>query len=172
MLESNNPAFFNRFLITDMEIHNAIVQNITNPEALDFLKLHNEMVHAVDDIIDEPGQPPAQKLNVFRILWRYYNHPYYLRHASSGLNLLSLLNQIDYENSVKWEHSNVAWKVEAAKTLRHTSISMLFAVLAIECGAEKASELSEAFRAYTFEKHKDDKEFLCLSSTDTKSALA
>ena len=130
-----------------------------NPEAIDFIKLHNEFVHAADDVVDEHDLPRMTKCRSFLLAWKYYNHPYFLKNADKGLRMVSLLNHIDYENSVKWEISGDPEQLKAASILRHTSISILFAVLIIECGVDVANEVASDFREHTLEAHKDDKEF-------------
>lgn len=141
-----------------------------NPEALEFVCIHNEFVHAVDDIVDE-DLSPRQIVHKFLKVWQYYNHPYYLKHAGHGLSAMSFMNHVDYENSVEWEHSNEDWKKIAAATLRHTSISTLFLVIALECGVEAANKFASEFREHTFLAHLNDKEFkICPSSIATNPA--
>jgi hypothetical protein len=138
----------------------AIVKNLLskNPEALDFIVQHNEFVHGADDLVDEEMEPKFKAGLLLKFL-QYYQHPYYLRHATVGLAMLSLVNHMMYEISVKWEHSGDNEKRIAAGILRHNSITMLFAVIAIECGTNVANQWASELFEHTFLAHKDDKEF-------------
>lgn len=128
-----------------------------NPEAIDFIKAHNDFVHIVDDVVDEE-MIPLDKAEAFRAAWSYYHHPYYLKHIGN-LSMLALINHIFYQTSVLWEKDTDPVKVTAAGTLRHNSIGMLFAVIAIECGAATANRVAADFFEHTLLAHKDDKEF-------------
>ena len=144
---------------THQEVNRKVTELLShNPEALDFIILHNAYVHTLDDVVDEPLKC-VEKVNIALMSWRYYNHPYYIKHANSGLSMLCFLNYVDYKDSVSWELSGEQYKVQAAKTLRHGSISMLFAVIAIECGADIAAAWSTEFRESTFLNQDNDIEF-------------
>lgn len=130
-----------------------------NPEALDFICVHNQFVHVVDDLVDVPDLSSEDKAKMMLIVWKYYQHPYYLKHASTGLSMLTFTNHAMYEISVKWEKSNDKDKVLAASILRHNSITVLFAVIALECGVTVANTWAEFFFEHTFYVHKADAEF-------------
>ena len=124
-----------------------------NQSALSFIKLHNDFVHAVDDVVDE-NWTPEKKCEAFLKVWEYYNHPYYVSHPE--LKIVGMLNHIDYQNSVRWEKHEDKVLRDAANILRHASIQMLYAVVAIECGVADANAIAADFREYTIRKHSND----------------
>jgi len=130
-----------------------------NPEALEFICIHNEFAHAADDIVDKEDLSAENKATKLLTFLNYYRHPYYVKHANNGLEMLSLINHIMYEISVKWEKSDDPAKINAASILRHNSIGMLFAVIAIECGSNTANKWASEFMEHTLYAHLQDEEF-------------
>lgn len=130
-----------------------------HPEVSAFLKLHNTYVHAVDDLEDKAKD--VNPLYVAELAMLYYNHPIYVKNREA-LYLVSYLNHNSYRDSVAWEKNNFddgGMRLEAAKTLRHASIDMFFALVLLYCGPLELARISPRLRAYTLEKHRDDIEF-------------
>jgi hypothetical protein len=127
-----------------------------NPEVLDFLKLHNDYVHAVDDLVDKDKN--VNPLDVAEMALKYYNHPVYVKHQSA-LHPICYMNHNTYRDSVLWEKhefDDKGMRKEASKALRHASIDVFMLMVLIYCGDQVLRRISPWMRAYTFEKHYGD----------------
>jgi hypothetical protein len=126
-------------------------------EAVEFVKLYAEYIHAVDDIIDE-GKNPKLILDTFNLATALFSSPFWHKHKDQLLIVDFLINN-QYADVVSWEKSNDKWKRREAKALSHVGYNMLFAVIIVVAGRNKLREVSEKFRAWAHYKHLSDSEF-------------
>ena len=122
-------------------------------DVLEFLRLHNEYVHGVDDLVDK--DKPVNPLDVAELAMKYYTHPIYIKHVDT-LRVLSYLHHNTFRDSVYWEGSTENYKREGASALRHCSLDVFYFFVLAYVGPEALKEVSLSMREYTFQKHAND----------------
>lgn len=121
-------------------------------EAMAFLLLWRDYVHAIDDIIDGDKEGPEIILCTFAAAATLYSHPFYLR------NLLALRQIVynctnAYADSVAWEKSPEEWRRQFADHYRHFGAEMVLAVGAIVGGYEHMRSISPELRIICWFEH-------------------
>jgi len=125
------------------------------PEALAFVFNYMQYVHYIDDLVDE-----AQSVNNVKGITTYASIVYsseYWHNNRATLYIVDRLISNQYFDSVTWEHTDELWKKQQARVLNQCGYMMLFAVILLEFGEIKLTEISIKFREYCHNKHKDDK---------------
>lgn len=117
----------NRITFTGERLH---ITN-GNESAAQFLSVWDDLLEAVDDVVDEQT-PPEFKIRTAELFNRAYSHPFYLAHIRELSILVSLVNNA-YADSEECAKSNLAWKKELGDVLRHSSAEVTRAV-ALLCG--------------------------------------
>lgn len=146
---ANNPNFADKALLTELtELFK------DKPEAYEFLYLYGEYGELIDDLVDEPVHPEmVEKAARFA---NQINNCYYWNTHKQYLWVVERLVHNSYFDSVKWENAPDLWKRVDAKCLSHSGYLMLFAVILVEFGEEKLTELSLRFREHAHLKHIND----------------
>lgn len=127
------------------------------PDALEFANLYRDYVHLIDDLVDSESRPTSEEiLKVMALASAVFTCDFWMKYGKSLFLLEQSINNT-YADSVKWEDDAVAWKREAAGTLRHAGIEMFFAVLLITVGRDKTREFSLRFREQCHELHMDER---------------
>lgn len=123
------------------------------PEAFDWLGRWNRYCHAIDDIIDAEGRPPAAEvIGAFADAATLYAHPYFVRNAASLLPVV-LLVTAEYRLSVQWERSPQDWQRRWADTLRFAGNHMVTVVAALCGGYSRAQEIAERLATVSWTEH-------------------
>lgn len=111
-----------------------------NREAMEWLCLWRQYVHAIDDIID--GKPelgsagaraPEFILATFAQAIFLYSHPFYLKNIAA-LRQLVVNCTSAYADTVAWENSSEEWQREFADHYRHFGAELVLAVAGL-CAA-------------------------------------
>lgn len=124
-----------------------------NQEAIGFLLLWREYVHAIDDIIDGDRTGPEHILATFALAATLYSHPYYLRNIAALRALVySITNS--YADSVAWEKEG-GWRKEWADHNRHAGAEMVLAVAQLCGGYGHMRTLSPELRTICYCEHHD-----------------
>lgn len=128
-----------------------------NVEAMDFMRLWSEYVHAVDDIEDEPTTAEF-RLRTFALAIEVYTHPFFLRNLAA-LRQVALNATNAFADVVAWEKSDEKWQKDFADVYRHFGQEMVFAVAGICAGPARAYDhvrsISAEWRAMSFFQHHD-----------------
>lgn len=147
---ANNKEFEDKALL--IEITELFSEK---PEACQFIKLYGEYIELIDDLVDEIVSPMMVEKQT-RLGALISSHPYWDKNKAI-LYLVERLIHNAYFDSVKWEDAQEEWKRRDSKCLSHSGYNMLFAVILIEFGEDKLTELSLRFREHAHKKHlKDD----------------
>lgn len=125
-----------------------------NQEAIGFLLLWRQYVHAIDDFIDNDRTGPEFLLTTFASAATLYSHPFYLK------NLLALRQMVynctnAYADSVAWENSDLSWRRSFADHYRHFGAEMVLAVAGICGGYEHMRSISPELRIICWHEHHD-----------------
>lgn len=124
------------------------------PLAAEFIRLWTELVHLLDDVIDEPNDS-ERTLLVQYITKCLYSHPFYIANQV-GLEMVTTLVDNTYADSVLWENSGEEWKIMHADSLRHCAYDVFYAVVYILKGRAFLRKFSLKFREYSHKKHLND----------------
>lgn len=119
---------------------------VGKPEAWQFLQLHTQYVHTIDDLIDETFQK-ERLLRAMYIASLLYSSDYFVRNRS---NLLPIEHTVlnTYADSVDWENSPEERKQKAADVMRHAQQEMIFAVIRLEFGYDTLRQWSIKLREH------------------------
>lgn len=124
-----------------------------NAEAMQWLSLWREYVHAIDDIEDEETTAEFRQ-RVYVIALELYTHPFFkaneLRLKQVVLNCTNA-----YADSLAWEKSEVKWQAEFADHYRHFGAEMVIAVAQICGGYDHARGISLELRRTCWLEHHD-----------------
>jgi hypothetical protein len=124
-----------------------------NPDALDWLIRWNRYCHAIDDLIDADGRPPAAEvISTFVDAATLYAHPFFARHALQLLPVVMLVSA-EYDLSVRWERSDADWQRRWADTLRFAGNQMVVVVAALCGGYPRAALVTERLARVSWEEH-------------------
>jgi len=122
------------------------------PEAIEFALAYRNLIHAIDDLVDDPNRPTSEALlKVFAQASAVYSLPFWKVNCDKLLIIEQLINNT-YADSVLWENDAVVeHKRVASDTLRHTGLDMFFAIILITLGRDKLREFSAPFRQQCIE---------------------
>jgi hypothetical protein len=116
------------------------------PEAIAFALDYRELVHAIDDLIDQPNRPTSEEiLRMAALAGKTYSQPFWLRYGGI-LHITEQLVNNTYADSVIWERGDNIENRNSSDTLRHSGLDMFYAVVYITLGREKLREFSAPFR--------------------------
>jgi len=119
---------------------------VSKQEAWQFLQLHTQYVHTIDDIIDETFDK-ERLLRAMFIASLLYSSDYFVRNRANLLPIEhSVLNT--YADSVDWETSSGEKKLKAADVMRHAQQEMIFAVIKLEFGYDILRQWSGKLREH------------------------
>lgn len=128
-----------------------------HPEACEFTHLYRDYVHGIDDLIDGEKRPTSEELlKMFSLASQLFTTAFWRLHGPSLLILEQTINN-EYADSVLWETDAMEWKRTDSRVLRHSGISMFYAVLLLTVGREKLREVSAKFRENCHLLHMDEK---------------
>lgn len=146
----------NRFQLSDSISQRTF---LGNTEAMDFMRLWSEYVHAVDDIEDE-STTSEFRLRTFAMAIEVYTHPFFLRNLEA-LKQVAINATNAYADVVEGEKSEVKWAREFADVYRHFGQEMVFAVAGI-CARlrglnayDHIRTISAEWRANAYHQHHD-----------------
>lgn len=132
-----------------------------NADAMHFLTLWHEYVHAIDDIEDEYQTPGARSQNaefrqrVYILALELYTTPFFRQHeARLKQVVLSVTNA--YADVLAWERSEVRWHKDFVDVYRHFGAEMVVAVAQITGGYDHARGVSREQRILNYEQHHDE----------------
>jgi hypothetical protein len=132
-----------------------LLKLIGDAEAVDWLVRYNAYAHQLDDLVDGDVEPRVGALTLARMALELYSHPFWVRH---GLRLYAVarLCHSNYEDSVHWEKSPVAWQRTEADVIRHCGSDMVRAVADLMAGYPAMREISPILRIIGYEDHHDE----------------
>lgn len=133
--------------------HAELLKLLGDPAAVDWLVRYNAYAHLLDDLVD--GDRPARdSLELARQALELYSHPFWVKH-STRLYSVARLCHSNYEDSVHWEKSPVAWQRTEADTVRHSGSDMVRAVADLCAGYAAMREISPVLRIIGYVAHHD-----------------
>jgi hypothetical protein len=137
-----------------------------NEAAVDWLVRYNTHAHALDDLIDDDyhsaADTPEQReearrrrtLNFALEAIDLFTHPFYFRHGAQ-LHRLLRVSHLNYEDSVAWEKSPLAWQRQEADVIRHGASDVARAVIDLCGGVAEARFISPIIRMICYREHHD-----------------
>jgi hypothetical protein len=123
-------------------------------EAMEWLTLWSEYVHAIDDIVDKERDGVEDVLRTFARAVMLYSHPFYLKNLAALRAVVLVIGNL-YADSVGWEKSLVAWQRNWSDHNRHAGMEMVIAVAQICGGYEHGRAISEEQRCICWAEHHD-----------------
>lgn len=123
-----------------------------NREAMEWLTLWRQYVHAIDDIVDgdTPGTEPL--LASYALAISVYTHPFFLKNIS-GLRQIALNCTNAYADAELFKKGEPAWQREFADHYRHFGAEMVLAVASICGGYAHMRSLSAELRVICWHEH-------------------
>lgn len=125
------------------------------PDAIRFVKAFQDYCHNIDDIIDEKITDPEKILKVFLQACSIYSSAFYQRYAIQLHSVIMVITN-SYADSVKMDHSGIAWKKKVSDVLRTAGNDMLILVVGIVAGWESMRDVSELIREYSYAEHHNE----------------
>jgi hypothetical protein len=123
-----------------------------NREAMQWLLLWRDYVHAIDDLVDGDARGPEALLATFAMAPTLYSHPFYLNNMAA-LRQVVLNCTNAYADSVMWERSPVPWQRDFADHYRHYGAEMVLAVAQICGGYQHMRSISPELRVICWHEH-------------------
>lgn len=127
-----------------------------NPDAIKFLAAFNVYCNKIDDIIDEAArrEDPRFVLGSFLMAAEVYSSRYFQLNCGLLYGVVASLAHI-YTAAVKFERDDREEMQQLGRTLSLIQVSLIIAVLHIECGWDKTAELSEKLIQYAYVRQKN-----------------
>src|SRR5512139_967259 len=126
------------------------------PDARQFVLLWTDYVHYIDDLVDGDIKVNSETLIAMAAKASVLHSNNFWRTHGHLLNLVELLINNSYADSVVWEKSEEEWKKQASDVIRHEGLNMFFTVVLIIGGRDKLRHISSRMREYTHFKHLSD----------------
>ena len=123
-----------------------------NESAYTFLCQWHEVVHQVDDIIDEDVESKEKTIECFNRLHELYANPFYRRHEDK-LSMIVTLVRNAYADSVEWEKAEAEWKRKWADFLRFAGNEMTYAIAYIIGGWTHLRFISRMLKVISYTGH-------------------
>jgi hypothetical protein len=142
--------------MTLQEVRQQALQRIClgQPEAMQFLALWHEYVHAIDDIEDTETTPEFRQ-RTFILALELYTCPFF-KANEARLKQIVLNCTNAYADCLAWEKSPVAWQQQWVDHYRHFGAEMVIAVATICGGWDHARSLSLEQRTVNWTEHHDE----------------
>ena len=141
--------------MTVASAHQAYLERVccNDPEAMRFLALWHEYVHAVDDIEDEETTAEF-RMRAWVLALELYTTPFFRAHEQR-LKQIVLNCTNAYADCLAWEKSDVEWQRQWVDHYRHFGAEMVFAIAQIVGGWDHARSLSLEQREFNWKEHHD-----------------
>lgn len=123
------------------------------PEAMQWLRLWREYVHAIDDVEDEETTPEFRQ-RIYVLALELYTHPFFKAHEQR-LKQVVLNCTNAYADTLAWERSGIGWQREFADHYRHFGAEMVIAVAQLCGGYDHGRGISLELRATCWLEHHD-----------------
>lgn len=123
-----------------------------NQEAIGFLWLWRQYVHAIDDIVDGDAPGAEFLLRTFALAATLYSHPFYLKNLPALRQVVYNCTNA-YADSVDWEKSPIDWQRTWSDHYRHFGAEMVLAVAQICGGYEHMRSISPELRVICWVEH-------------------
>jgi hypothetical protein len=128
------------------------------PDAMQWLALWREYVHAIDDVEDEPwgtaANCPEARQRIYVLALELYTHPFF-KANEARLKQIVLNCTNAYADSLAWEKSGVKWQAEFADHYRHFGAEMVITVAQLCGGYDHARGISLELRETCWREHHD-----------------
>ena len=126
-----------------------------DPSAKSFVLEYTQYVHMIDDLIDEGIKSHENLISVFYKASQVFSNDFYRRYCHMLFTVNALITNT-YSDIVRWEKSEVNWKVSYADSARHCALDMFYAVILILGGMETLRNISIRFREHCIVNHLSD----------------
>lgn len=123
------------------------------PDAMSFLALWREYVHAIDDVEDVETTPEFRQ-RIYVLALELYTHPFFRAHEAR-LKQVVLNCANAYADTLAWEQSPVDWQRQWADHYRHFGAEMVIAVAQLCGGYDHGRLLSLELRQICWREHHD-----------------
>lgn len=145
-------------MTTEEQNYELLVANhaaLDDPEAADFLIRALDVMHRVDDLVDEHTTAEAKIATVIAAM-DLYVHPFFLKHPRTLYTTIHNCASV-WADSVAWEQSEDPAQREWAEMARHAGIELYAAVADIKGGWAHRTVISREMREHVLREAVNEK---------------